>query len=123
MIGSQLRSEFADVGEVISSNLARVLELYDEAFCKCLNFPDITPEESHDVFCMLVAVCLLYDQQEIEFPLHYEAQDEDLLAEIYTSIDLLLVLESMADKNIINRKMINDTIYYSLEAKNDPKNI
>lgn len=123
MIGSQLRSEFADVSEVVASNLTRVLELYDEAFCKCLNYPQITNDESHDVFCMLVAVCLLYDKHEIEFPLSYDPEDEDLIAEIYSAVDILLMLEAMVNKNIINKKMIDDTYYYSVDEKNDTKNI
>ena len=114
MISAQLRNEYNDVGEVLSENLDKIRDLYEQ--CLAASFGHkIEPEESHDVFCTLIAICLVYDIDEVKFPLSYETEDEELIAKVMHNIDILLTVEAMADKNIVKRKVIDGKIHYTAE--------
>jgi hypothetical protein len=93
-----------------------VKKLYDD--CLAASFGEaIEPEESHSVFCTLTAICLLYDLDKISFPLQFDPSDEHLLAEIMSSIDLIMTIENMADKNFLKRSVIDGVTYYSATEK------
>lgn len=117
MIGTQLRSEFTDIAELLSENIELVKDLYNE--CLAASFDqDIGDEESHIVFCTLVSVCLLYDKHDICFPMAFQPEDEQLLGLIISNVDILMTIEAMADKNVITRQVIDGKTYYSA-PKND----
>lgn len=116
MISMQLREEYAVVAEVIADNLDLVKNIYDECLTSCLT-EDIAPEESHMVFCTLTGICLIYDYDTMKFPLNYEVEDEELLAEVVSAVDVLLTVEAMADKDILQRKLVDGKTYYSTKEK------
>lgn len=111
MIGSQLRSEFASIPDILLENTERIKSLYFD--CLAASLDEIQPDESHLVYCTITAVCLLNDYDEIKFPLTYNPDDEKLIAEVTSFIDVLMHLETMADKGIIKCKEIDGEKYYS----------
>lgn len=110
MIGSELRSEFASIPDVLAKNIDFIKDLYVE--CLASSLDEIQPEESHLVFCTITAICLLNDYDKIVFPLSYNPEDEKLIAEVTSYVDVLMNIEAMADKGIINRKVIDGEQYY-----------
>jgi hypothetical protein len=112
MLSSQLRSEFANIDEILSDNMEYVKCLYDQCLVASLD-ENFTNEESHNAFCTITAICLLNDIESIDFPIGYAKEDFELLATVMNSIDLLLTVEAMADKNIIERKIIDGKVYYT----------
>jgi hypothetical protein len=111
MIGNQLRSEYADIIDILYKNIDLVKDLYFQ--CLSSSLDEIEPGESHFVFCTIIAVSLLGDYDKIAFPLNYNPEDEDLIERIANSLDLMLNIEAMADKGLIKKKIIDGETYFT----------
>ena len=110
MLSTQLRSEYADISEILSDNIEHIKDLYNQCLEKC--FDKVEVEESHICFCTIVAIALLNDELDIQFPIAYMGEDEALLCEIVNNIDLMLCLETMVEKNMMQRKTVDGRICY-----------
>jgi len=120
MLSTQLRSEYADISEILAKNIDHIKDLYNQCLEACLD--QIEPDESHLCFCTLITVALLNDQEKIQFPMNYFDEDEKLMADIMSQINLLLTVEAMADKGMISRKYIDGELHYTLND-NSPKDL
>jgi hypothetical protein len=113
-IGGQFRSEFSNISEILYENIDYVNELYTAAIAA--NFEqEETGEESHIILCLIVAVAMLYDKQDVKFPLSYQEEDLQLIANITENLQIMLTLEKMVEKKCITKNVINGKITYTGE--------
>jgi hypothetical protein len=96
MLSTELRSEFCDLIDVLYKNIDLINELYLQCLAESLD--EVAEEESHIVFCTVIAVCLINGYDTIKFPLKYSPEDEKLIYDIVTRLDLILNIEEMAKK-------------------------
>lgn len=116
-IGDKLKNNPDDMISVMSDHLDGISEMYLDALA--LSFDGVeTGEESHEIICVILAVCLLNDIHEVKFPLSYENGDEDLIAKAASDLNVLLLLDEMTKKKRIVKKRIDGEDVYSLPEEN-----
>lgn len=112
-IGDQLRSEYADICEILEKNLDTVKDLYLQALGLDLDKEE-TGEESAEILCIIVSACLLYNKEKVEYPISIYEDDDDLIDKIYEYVHLLLLLENMVEKNVIVKSIKDGETVFSL---------
>jgi len=108
----KLTDEFCNIAAFMDENAELVLELYNKALMLNLDAPE-TGAESHGIFCTIVAVCLLSNEEDPKYPLSYEEEDLQRIAEVAEGVDFLVTLQSMVNNGSIIESKIDGRIHYT----------
>jgi len=115
-IGEKLRNGLCDEFEIFDQNSAQIHEMYQEVLAATFNDKE-TGEDSHASICTILSICLLYDIDEIKFPLSFEEGDDDLICKIAAKLDLFFTLEKMTEKDFLTKTEVDGQTYFSCKEK------
>lgn len=114
----EILSEYYNSGEFVDKNTDLIIDLYDKIMMQNLD-QEVYGQESHEMYCLMVAICLMTNNDNPTLPLPFDEDDDEHLPELMHMVDITMTLHKMENCGQIVREMKDGETYYRLPEKKE----